>query len=502
MNTHAEIKEAEIFFRDFLAHKPSNYQNQSIEEIRNLVPYQCSDAESATLLREITEEDIKGVLFSMPREKSPGPDGYTVKFLRGTWNIIKLDFVVAVQSFFRYGFLPKGVNTTILALIPKKKEVKDFRDYRPISLCNVLYKVISKLIANRLKMLLPSFISLNQSVFIKDRLLMENVLLASEIVKDYHKDTVSPRTAIKIDISIAFGSVQWPFLLSTLTPMNLPTKFIRRIELCVTTASFSVQVNGELSGFFPSARGLRQGCSLSPYLFVICMNILSNMLNKAALDQSIGYHPRCKIINLTHLCFADDLLVFTDGKKSSIVGILKIFERFAKFSGLTISLEKSTIYMSGVNQIDKQSILHSFPFVYGDLPVRYLDLPLLTRRMTSSDYTPLLENIREKISKWTGRYLSFAGGLQLINSVIQSLTNFWMSVFRLPSACIKDIDSLCSAFLWSGPELNKKKSKVAWCDICTKKDEGGLGLQSLKEVNKVSCLKLIWRLLSSNSLWV
>ena len=158
--------------------------------------------------------------------------------------------------------------------------------------------------------------------------------------------------------------------------------------------------------------------------------------------------------------------------------------------------------MAGVTENEKDAILHTFPFESGALPVRYLGLPLLTKRMTTSDYTPLLEKIIYRISKWTARNLSFAGRLQLISSVIQSLTNFWMSAFRLPSACIKEIDSLCSAFLWSGPELNTKKAKVAWKDVCTPKEEGGLGLRSLKEVNKVSCLKLIWRMLSSNSLWV
>ncbi|ANM65692.1 RNA-directed DNA polymerase (reverse transcriptase)-related family protein [Arabidopsis thaliana] len=205
---------------------------------------------------------------------------------------------------------------------------------------------------------------------------------------------------------------------------------------------------------------------------------------------------------ITHLCFADDLLVFTDGKKSSIEGILQIFGKFADFSGLQISLEKSTIYMAGVKDNDKADILHSFPFASGALPVRYLGLPLLTKKMTTSDYGPLVEKIRVRIGKWTARHLSFAGRLQLISSVIHSLTNFWMSAFRLPSACIKEIDSICSSFLWSGPELNTKKAKVAWSDVCTPKDEGGLGIRSLKEANKVSLLKLIWRMLSSTSLWV
>ncbi|CAA0406061.1 unnamed protein product [Arabidopsis thaliana] len=445
---------------------------------------QCSEADGDLLEKEITPEEIKEVLFSMPRDKSPGPDGYTVEFLRETWPIVKQDFVIAVQSFFQYGFIPKGVNTTILALIPKKKTAREMKDYRPISCCNVIYKVISKLIANRLKKLLPDFISPNQSAFVKDRLLMENVLLASEIVKDYHKDTISPRSAIKIDISKAFDSVQWPFLISTLTALNLPPRFIKWIELCITTASFSVQVNGELAGLFCSERGLRQGCSLSPYIFVICMQVLSEMLDKSAMEGKIGYHPQCQKLKLTHLCFADDLLVFTDGKKRSIEGILQIFETFAAFSGLKISLEKSTLYMAGVRDSERERILSSFPFESGTLPVRYLGLPLLTKRMTTSDYSPLIERIRERIGSWTAKHLSFAGRLQLISSVIHSLTNFWMSAFRLPSACTKEIDSLCSAFLWSGPELSSKKAKISWSEVCIPKEEGGLGLRSLKEVNK------------------
>ncbi|KAL9293603.1 putative RNA-directed DNA polymerase [Arabidopsis thaliana] len=127
----------------------------------------------------------------------------------------------------------------------------------------------------------------------------------------------------------------------------------------------------------------------------------------------------------------------------------------------------------------------------------------MTKQMTSSDYLPLLEKIRSQIKSWTARTLSFAGRLQLIGSVIFSLTNFWIVAFRLPKTCIKEIDKMCSAFLWSGPTLNPKKAKVAWSEVCTPKSEGGLGLRSLEEANKVCVLKLIWRLLSAkDSLWV
>jgi len=439
----------------------------------------------------------------MPQHKSPGPDGYTVEFFKTAWPVLGRDLVIAIQSFFLKGFLPKGINTTILALISKKHEVSGMKDYRPISCCNVLYKIVSKLMANRLKEILPASIAPNQSAFIKDRLMMENLLLASELVKDYHKESISSRSALKIDISKAFDFVQWPFLINVLKAIHLPEMFIHWIELCIGTASFSVQVNGELSGFFRSERGLRQGCSLSPYLYVICMNVLSCMLDKAAVEKKISYHPRCRNMNLTHLCFADDIMVFSDGTSKSIQGTLAIFEKFAAMSWLKISLEKSTIFMAGISPNAKTSILQQFPFELGTLPVKYLGLPLLTKRMTQSDYLPLVEKIRARITSWTNRFLSFAGRLQLIKSVLSSITNFWLSVFRLPKACLQEIEKMFSAFLWSGPDLNTKKAKIAWSEVCKLKEEGGLGLKPLKEANEVSLLKLIWRILSArDSLWV
>ena len=324
---------------------------------------------------------------------------------------------------------------------------------------------------------------------------MENFLLASELVKSYHKNTASARCALKIDISKAFDTVQWPFFLSTLTALGFPTEYIVWIEKCISLSSFSVEINGKLAGYFNRKRGLRQGCALSSYLFVICMEVLSKILDRAAVQKKFGYHPYCQDLNLTHLNFADDLLIFSDGRKSSVDGILDIFKNFAEASGLHIIMEKSTLYLACLNDTEKQDILSQYTLSYRDLPVRYLGLPLLTKQMTAQDYSPLIEKIRARISSWTARFLSFAGRLQLIASVIHSLTNFWISSFRLPKKCIQEIDSLFAALLWSGPVLNTKKEKVSWKDCCKPKEEGGLGLRLIKEANDVLCLKLVWRIL-------
>lgn len=390
VSTQEDIKaEAVSFFSNFLNHIPEDYSGVTVEELEMLSDFRCTDEDRLALEKDVSAEEIKNILYAMASNKSPGPDGYPAEFFKLAWPVVGEDFILAIQSVFMKYFLPKGVNSTILALVPKTTEAKEMKDYRPIACCNVLYKVVSKIIANCLKAILPRIIAANQSAFVQGRLLKENVLLATELVKNYHKETVFPRCAMKIDISKAFDSVQWSFVIATLTAMGFPTSYIHWIRLCITTPSFSVQVNGELAGYFQSGRWLRQGCSLSPYLFFICMNVLSLKIDRAAVTQKFNYHPQCASLSLTHLCFADDLMVFVEGSKDSVEGVMAVFDEFSHWSGLHISLVKSKVYMAGVSEEMRTAILQNFPFAEGKLPVSYLGLPLMTKGMTSQDYLPL-----------------------------------------------------------------------------------------------------------------
>lgn len=148
------------------------------------------------------------------------------------------------------------------------------------------------------------------------------------------------------------------------------------------------------------------------------MNILSMKIDKAVASNQFKFHPRCSSLLLTHLCFADDLMVFVEGSKESIEGALAVFDEFAVCSGLKISIEKSTIYMAGVSAEERSRILLNSPLAEGNLHVRYLGLPLMTQVMRRQDYQPLVEKIRSRISTWTSRFLSYAGRLQLIKAVI------------------------------------------------------------------------------------
>lgn len=215
-------REAVNYFQRFMKSQPDSVATSDMEDLQELLSYRCFTTEASMLVAAFTPEEIHKTLLSLPNGTVPGLDSYTKEFFVAVWPIVGRDLVVAIQSFFQFGFLPTGVNSTILALIPKKTPAQTMKDFRPIACCNLIYKVISKLLFNRLKMILPSVIEPNQCAFIKGRLLMENICLANELVKGYHLISTSDRSTVKFDIFKAFDNVKWGFIVYVLQAMGLP----------------------------------------------------------------------------------------------------------------------------------------------------------------------------------------------------------------------------------------------------------------------------------------
>lgn len=307
---------------------------------------------------------------------------------------------------------------------------------------------------------------------------------------------------LKVDLRKDFDSVRWDFIISTLKAANLPEKFIGWIHQCISTATFSVLVNGQSRGFFKSTTGLRQGDPLSPYLFVLAMEVFSGLLHSRYASGYITYHPRTASLEISHLMFADDVMIFFDGSSSSLHGIYETLEDFAGWSGLHMNREKTQLFHAGLSELEC-IVLASYGFTIGSLPIRYLGLPLMSRKLKITEYATLIDKITARFNSWAVKSLSFAGRLQLIASVISGLVNFWISTFILPMGCIRNIESLCSRFLWSGRIDKKGMAKIAWSQESLPKKEGGLGLRRFAAWNKILCLRLIWILFSnSGSLWV
>lgn len=450
-----------------------------------------------------TSEEITRIMFKLNPNKAPGPDGLSSGFFKAAWGILGEEVVGSIHQFFHSSFLPATANSTILTLVPKFPGASCIVDYRPIACLNTLYKVISRLLVSRLKPILQGLIVPNQTAFVKDRLLVENTVLASELVNGYHKNKAPKRITLKVDIAKAFDTLSWDFLFSCLDALQLPPRFTSWLKACICTTSFTVGYNGTVNGYFKGKRGLRQGDPLSPYLFVIAMNSLSLMLNKVAEEGKLSYHQNCHQTKLTHLSFADDLLIFIDGSIESVQTVLKTLHEFEQRSGLAVSFQKTSFFASGLSEEEIATIQASTGMSCASLPMRYLGVPLSSKKLSLHSCQPLIQQVKAKFSSWTVKTLSFAGRLLLIKTVISGITTFWCSSFILPMACVKVINSMCGAFLWTGGIEGNHSARVSWDKVTNTKEQGGLGIRDLATWNKACILKLVWLLFfRENSVWV
>jgi hypothetical protein len=464
----------------------------------------CINVDShAYLLAPVTADDIKQVLFSMDDNKAPGPDGYTSAFFKKAWSIVGTDFCSAVKDFFASGELLKQLNHSTIALVPKSTTANSAADYRPISCCNVTYKVISKILAGRLAHVLNDIISPSQNAFLGGRLMADNINLMQELLRNYGRKRVSPRCTIKIDFKKAFDTVQWPFLRDLLHLLGFPAGFVRLVMECVETVSFSVCINGNLYGFFPGKCGVRQGDPLSPYLFIICMEYFSRLLKSSTQLSGFNFHPKCQALGISHLGFADDILLLCRCDMASVTILLQQLHIFGESSGLVINAAKSSIFFAGVSEDIKRAILSISQFSEGSFPFKYLGVPLSPQRLLASQFSPLIHRLESTIQSWLGKFLSYAGRLELIKSVLHGMVQFWISIFPIPAVVINKITSLCRNFLWTGNLYRSKSALVAWKQVCLPKNEGGLGVHDIKARNDSFFAKHLWNIhLKADSLWI
>lgn len=259
-------------------------------------------------------------------------------------------------EFFRTGKLLKQLNHCIISLIPKSGRAALVGDFRPISCCNVVYKVITKLLADRMGSVLPLIIDKAQSAFVKGRSMVENIYLAQEIMRDYGRKRTTPKCTLKIDIRKSYDTISWGFSYGFLKELCFSDVFISWIMACVTSPSYSLNINGEIVGFFKGQRGLRQGDPMSPSLFVICMEYLSWSLNRVTSRNrrcGFNFHAKCELLRISNLVFTDDLMIFTRGDSSSVGLVCGVFSLFDGVSGLNANALKSNIFLAGVEALKR-----------------------------------------------------------------------------------------------------------------------------------------------------
>ncbi|XP_038998009.1 uncharacterized protein LOC120123085 [Hibiscus syriacus] len=420
------------------------YNSKSTLEVKDLKLNfsRISGEQSVFLEREFTEEEIWETLQSCDSNKAPEPDGLNMGFFKRFWSILKVSNIGGLD------------------------------DFRPISLVGGLYKILSKCLSRRLRNCITGLISPTQFTFISGRQILDCSLIANEGVYFWRKKGLKG-CVFKVDFRKAYDTVDWSILFTVMEKMGFSFKWRSWIRQCVTTTSISVLINGVPSQEFSMARGLRQGYSLSPMLFNLVGELLNLLLSKAVsegLFSGLQFGRNETTFNLSHLQFADDLIIFCGASKNPILNVKRVLRVFELISGLQLNLKKS--------------------------------LPLGASRNSSSLWDPVVLQFNKKLAGWKSNTLSLAGRLVLIKSVLYSLPTYYLSLFKIPSSVNSKLNSIMSKFLWGGGTDKNKIHWVSWSNVCKSKEEGGLGVLNISNMNRALLGKWSWRFANErNVVW-
>nr|CAN64368.1 hypothetical protein VITISV_040345 [Vitis vinifera] len=334
-------------------------------------------SEAEALEVPFTEEEIFSALMDMNGDKALGPDGFTMAFWQVCWDFIKEEVVELFKEFYDQKSFAKSLNSTFLVIIPKKGGAEDLGEFQPISLLRGLYKLMAKVLANRLKMVLDKVVSADQNAFVRGRQILDASLIANEVV-DYWQKRKEKGLVCKLDIEKAYDSINWSFLMKVLKKMGFGSRWMEWMWWCFSTAKFSVLTNEVPEGFFSSSKGLRQGDPISPYLFILGMEVLSALIRRAVQGNFIS---GCRLrgrgdaeIMVSHLLFADDTIIFCEASKDQLTHLGWILVWFEAASELRINLAKSELIPVGeIDNIEEMAV--ELGCRIGSFPVKYLGLP-------------------------------------------------------------------------------------------------------------------------------
>jgi len=442
----------------------------------------------------MTRQEIKDAVFSLPSVKAPGPDGFIGAFFKSCWDIIKNDVINAIihMSQLRTSCVHL-INSANIILIPKKNEATTVGDYRPISLIHSLSKIFSKILANRLAPILPDIVSNCQSAFVKKRSIHDNFMHVQNLIKELHSSK-NPGLFLKLDISKAFDSVGWAYLIEVLTAIGFGTMW--RDWICLTLASSSSRVllNGDPGTAFWHNRGLRQGDPLSPMLFILAIDPLQRIFAKAALS-GILTPIRSRTVRCRISLYADDAGVFVTPNKEELAAVKAILDCFGKASGLVTNVDKSEIFPVQCGEIDLDDVLTAFPAKLASFPGKYLGLPLHFRRLRKVDFQPLFDKIAGKLPGWYGKNIARPGRIALAKSVLMATAVYHSTAIPLNKWARNQITKIARNFVWAGDEgehAAQGKALVNWKTVCRPKALGGLGMTDLGCSGRALRLRWPW----------
>ena len=439
----------------------------------------------------LSEAEVLAALNGMAKGKSPGSDGLPMEFYLAFWDVLGSDLVEVLNSSFDRGSLPFSQRGALISLIFKKDDRLLHKNWRPISLLNVDYKLCARALAGRLLKVLQFVVHRDQTCGVKGRFIGENVALLRDVVR-FTEETDLAAVILSLDQEKAFDRVDWGFLVSTLDHMGFGPSFIAWVKLLYSDIRSSILINGYASDFFWPTRGVRQGCPLSPLLYVLSIEVLAANLRANPLIQGIrlpGVPDPLPTLSL----YADDTSVIctSDG---AICAVFDTYGSFEKGTGSKLNFSKCEGLWLGAwrDRVDAPVSIS-----WTSTKIKVLGVFLGPGLIDDFNWAPRLEAVEKCLDSWRSRSLSFGGKALVSNALALSRVWYVASLVHMPARYLSGFNSLVFNFFWSG-----KKDLVARNVVFQSRENGGFYVVSTEL--KIQSLLVQWikRFASSPCGWV
>ncbi|XP_026399079.1 uncharacterized protein LOC113294922 [Papaver somniferum] len=366
-----------------------------------------------------TCDEIKAVVYDLGVDSAPGPDGFSGCFYRHCWDVIQQDLHSAITYCWQHKMIPNGVNSSLLILLAKGRNIH------------------------------------------------ENISVASEMVNDLKTKCKDGNVGLKMDITQAFDTVSWSFVLDVFRRYGFSQHWCSWIYSVLSSARISILLNGSPEGFFKINRGLRQGDPLSPLIFVLIEDVLSRNLTKLFIEKKTTPMLSEKGISPTHLFFADDIMIFCKGNMKSLHNLLALLGKYQTASGQTVCHQKSKVYYGGGTLSRCRTIKDLLGMEVSTFPEKYLDVQIMRGAVKYHHVSNVVDKIKKQLSVWKGKMLSFQDRVVLINSVIASYDIHNTVVYKWPMKFIQQEERAIHNFLWYGDSEVARKSVVGYGKVCS-----------------------------------
>ena len=474
ISSQAELEEHILRFYQQLYQLDEQVENNTVagEECFQFVRQTVTDEQNIELLKPLTVEEVAEAVKQLPKGKAPGIDAIPAEFYQELWEDIEFDIFNFASEAIHQAHISDDLNISKIALLPKTEDRARIQNFRPISLLNTLYKVLAKIYANRMKPLLHNWILPSQTGFVPNRCILDNIFLAFEAM-EWSLENRQDLSMLLLDFEKAYDRVSWTFLKQTMGKMGFAEIWIQRVMSLNLNASAAIIVNGEQSKTFKLQRSVRQGCPLAPYLFLLTVDVLGQMLQ----------HPGCNVKGLrlpdnttiTNQMFADDTLLLLDGTPDNMDRAIEVIKKFGAASGAKLNLHKSVgVWVAHNPRTWAWGEEEGLKWLQPGEVTRYLGYPFGLHIAQKEKDNKMLSQVRKHLHRWANNKLSLAGRIMVANQVILSSIWYLASCTDFSTHALKLVRATVRNYIWSGKKESFARARVKWATAVLPIVRGGV----------------------------